>query len=437
MAVNYCSLISKFSVSDFHTQMEFDPLSLFTPRQTQNLEDEQVYEPIVTHKPEESPLESSQDTENDHLIPLHIFDLPMLQMKPPGDVLIMILKLLAINEVWNFNQCQESQLDPMTVFKEKQVDLSKLDLCLKWMSDKCSRFDSILKLSAVPTLSLALKQNPSYNDWLTKIISNDLQWISQDDKTRVYKEASLRISENCGRTAQPEIIRKIKLNNMERLNRDYIKLKEPSLTSDNLGLKTWGSSLILGQRLINQANNEKLKEPILELGSGTGLIGIICLLLGHKDIYVTDLAPIIPNLKENTLVNNLDIDNENNSNGLETNMNKEMNMNMHIEELDWANPISFINKYPNVKFNTIILSDPIYSSDHPTLIAEVLKQFVNRNTDVLIQVPLRRNYEDIRQKLWDLLEPILTETSCELQVGSDEFGDTQYCFKTFKINHNN
>lgn len=415
--------------------MDFDPLSLFTPKEARETIVIPPLEPIRRERLKNENNYYSDvvsDLNEDHLIPLHVFDLPMLKLKPPSHVLLLILKLLAMNQVWNFEQDQEDKGDPMTVFKEKQVDLSKIEEALVWLLANCPRFDSVLKLSMIPNLSIALKQTTSYNEWLTKIISTDLNWISnEDDATKIIREASLRLSENCGRTAQPELVRKIKLQNMNKLGRDYVKLKEPSLTSDNLGLKTWGSSLVLGQRLINQPEELKLKEPILELGSGTGLIGIICLLLGYKNIYVTDLAPIIPNLKENILVNNLDVDNENNNNSIDTDMNSELNMNMHIEVLDWTDPTDFINKYPNVKFNTIILSDPIYSPDHPELIANVLKRFVNPDVNVLIQVPLRKNYEDIRQKLWELLKELLTETHNELQVGQDEFGDTKYCFKRF------
>ena len=45
------------------------------------------------------------------------------------------------------------------------------------------------------------------------------------------KEASLGISECCGKTALPSIYRDFQFNNLPKI----IKLYEPSLTADNLG----------------------------------------------------------------------------------------------------------------------------------------------------------------------------------------------------------
>ncbi|EGV63251.1 Protein-lysine N-methyltransferase rrg1 [Yamadazyma tenuis] len=385
--------------------MSFDPLSLFTPKQVDQVEPEVT----VQHPHDDIFVQVSPDMAEeaeDYLIPIHILDLPMLKMKPPAHVLLLFLKLLAADEVWNFKQHQQNPRDSMALFQEKSVSLDLVHSSLAWLSSHSTRFNTMVKVGYLPMLSINLKKTNEYNDWLTRIISSDLKWLQKEEIDEIQKEASLRISENCGRTAQPDIIRKIKLDNMNQIQRDYLKLKEPSLTSDNLGLKTWGSSLILSQKLLNERS--LLQEPILELGAGTGLVGIVCLLLGFKKVFLTDLEEILPNLKHNLLINQVDTE---------------------VEELDWNDPTGFLVKHSQINFKTIILSDPIYSSDHPALIHKVLKKFTGPQTHVLIQVPLRRNYEDVRETLWNLLDQSFTPIETSIELGADEFGDVEYCFK--------
>ena len=63
-----------------------------------------------------------------------------------------------------------------------------------------------------------------------------------------------------------------------------LTIREPPLTGDSLGLKTWGSSYVLAQHLPHIGStslfrlfDESLGQPpppVLELGSGTGLLGL-------------------------------------------------------------------------------------------------------------------------------------------------------------------
>lgn len=385
--------------------MNFDPLSLFTPRE-QSLDAETV-EIIRQHDYSET-LPIEENDQDDDPMPVHVLDLPMLRTNPPAPVLILILKLLSINQIWNFDNPQ-TKTDPETVFADKNIETESLDVCIDWLKIHCPRFDSAVKLCHLPNLSGSLKKANDYNDWLTRIISSDLDWVSESEREAIHKEASLRISENCGRTAQPELIRKIKLGNMQKISRHHLMLKEPSLTSDNLGLKTWGSSLILSQSILD--NSDFITSPVLELGAGTGLVGMITSLLGF-DTWVTDLKEIVPNLNQNFSINGISA---------------------HVHELDWRVPESFICQFPKVEFNTIILSDPLYSSEHPALINNVLKQFTKPKTQIIIQLPLRENYEDVRQSLWHLLDKAFVEQESDIKVGPDEFGDIQYIFKRYRL----
>lgn len=404
--------------------MDFDPLSLFTP----SVAKEDYFEISLTCNTSLDDYSDNKiliDFEDNLFQPLHVLDLPLLQLKPPAEVLLMFLKLLSPDEVYNFTKPEgvndeDKKVDTWKTFQNKEITEELLNTALEWLVNFCPRFNNKVKLSYIPFLSTSLKRNydSQYNAWLTRIISSQLPWVSDSELKRlISKEASLRLSENCGRTAQPEIVRKIGLPNLSKYLKgtEYIKLKEPSLTSDNLGLKTWGSSLILANRLINmnKLGNEYLTGPVLELGSGTGLVGIISSILGYET-YLTDLKEIVPNLQDNVLLNNIDA---------------------NVDELNWCDASSFISKYGNDKrFNTIILSDPIYSSKHPYWVVDMVEKFINsknNNARVLIQIPLRPKFEDERSLLWELMNENFTEIEHEIESGFDDFGEMGFCFKKF------
>ncbi|KAF3271939.1 hypothetical protein TWF970_010167 [Orbilia oligospora] len=92
-----------------------------------------------------------------------------------------------------------------------------------------------------------------------------------------------------------------------------IKITEPNLTAQNLPLETWASSHILASLLrqikINfpsSSNNKGVDVlPILELGAGTGLVGISAGAIWQKPVILTDLEPIIPGIQLNVDINNV------------------------------------------------------------------------------------------------------------------------------------
>ena len=142
------------------------------------------------------------------------------------------------------------------------------------------------------------------------------------------------MSERCGRTAAPKMSRSIdvpglleavsKLRGIDLSEQLPIVLEEPPLTSDNLGLKTWGSSLVLASRLAKHGE-EILMDPVLELGAGTGLSGIVAGRLGY-DVTMTDLPEITDNLRINV------------------NKNALIGDKITVDVLDWMDPGKFLVK---------------------------------------------------------------------------------------------
>lgn len=160
--------------------------------------------------------------------------------------------------------------------------------------------------------SLATQRKAEITRYLTSITRSSLAWIDDDDqKEALWTQASRRLAERCGRTAMGEVIRRWPIGN-EGPNEDSYELviKEPALTGDSLGFKTWGSSYLFAQSLprlqqdtsLFRVFDESLGQPapaVLELGSGTGLLGLAAAASWKVPVILSDLPNIVPNLKDN------------------------------------------------------------------------------------------------------------------------------------------
>ncbi|KAI6783243.1 uncharacterized protein J7T54_004270 [Emericellopsis cladophorae] len=155
--------------------------------------------------------------------------------------------------------------------------------------------------------SLASQKKGEVTRYLSSIIKSPLDWLADDDqRDLVWSYASKRMTERCGRTAMGEVVRQWPFN--ERDGDDAFKLviREPALTGDSLGFKTWGSSYVLARHLprLEMSSLSKLfegpsRERVLELGSGTGLLGIAAAAFWGAPVLLTDLPNIVTNLRAN------------------------------------------------------------------------------------------------------------------------------------------
>lgn len=412
--------------------MDFDPLELFTPTASSFDSISPFYEDLEAPSTDSGRLNlnhvsstqesdvnvqySTEESEEDVIfVPIHIHDLPLLRCLPPFQVLVSFLRLLSPETSLNFAPSGHSSTDDAksrdhhVVFAEKNVSFD-LD-SLEWLLRFCPRFSTLPALAAVPSLADSFKKafTSQYNGWLTQLISCSFQWIEEEEAAQIQSLAALRLAENCGRTAQPEMMRSIEIPHLDK----KLMLKEPSLTADNLGLKTWGSSFILGSRLARQTEKNYLVDPVLELGAGTGLVGMVACSIGFPTM-LTDLNEIVPNLQANVDLNAI--------------------TNAQVAELDWSNPESFLVKYGSPEYSTIILSDPLYSSQHPRWIVNMINLFLSRKKEsrVLLQIPVRRSFEEERACLWRLMEEngYTVEEEC-IEQGFDDFGESSFIFKKY------
>lgn len=223
--------------------------------------------------------------------------------------------------------------------------------------------------------------------YLTSVISSSLSWIDDDQiKESIWSAASSRLSERSGRNARPALTRTFVVNDDLTF-----AIHEPSLTEDNLGLKTWTSSLLLAQRLPELREYlPKDYHRVLELGAGTGLVGMAAAAMWETDVLLTDLPEIVPNLAKNL---------EHNANLIQSH-----NGSVHARVLDWNDETDVAHEEED-KFMVIVAADPIYSTDHPKMLVDTVCRWLHpsQSARFIVELPLRDRYDQERQALKDNL----------------------------------
>ena len=313
-----------------------------------------------------------------------MLDLPQLYTKPSAPVLL-------------------STLDDLSVQP------------LSWDKSSRSRKDS-----PDPLRHRRKINNEGVPQYLTKIISSPLLWIEDDaDKEQIWEMASQRLSERSGRTAMGAITRSFAIplspvgedgGDSEALSREHtlaehcdiddeveLTIYEPPMTSDNLGLKTWASSYLLAKQLCVLRKHVPDLLPnadILELGAGTGLVGMAAALAFERHVVLTDLPEIVPNLERNARSNAKVISSRAGS--------------VSAAVLDWTRPEDFDYESfagSSNSFPLILAADPIYSADHPRMLVGAIKWHLSAAKDarLIIELPLRDAYAKERQDLRERL----------------------------------
>ncbi|KAL8799101.1 MAG: hypothetical protein Q9200_007621 [Gallowayella weberi] len=239
--------------------------------------------------------------------------------------------------------------------------------------------------------------------YLTGIISSPLVWVADENiRERIWEAASARLSERSGRSAMPSTSRTFVIPTTTS-DSVSITLHEPSLTADNLGHKTWLASYLLAKRLSVLVEylsplQEGDQAHVIELGAGTGLVGLAIAAMFHVHVTLTDLPAIIPNLRANVNAN---------STGL-------TKRSISVGELDWSN-IPFRHEDDQNSYDLVVAADPLYSPQHPAwlvgAISHVLKKDVGAR--VVIELPLREAYapqiKELQNKMAELGMVILVE----------------------------
>ncbi|KAJ5167445.1 uncharacterized protein N7482_006226 [Penicillium canariense] len=300
--------------------------------------------------------------------PLHVFDLPQIYQKPSGTDLIKALALLAL-QPRAFGTSAEAVKGP-----------------------------------AVHPAGLTR--------YLTQIISSPLSWLETEElREAVWDAAGARLSERSGRAAMPAMSRIFNIPTSS--GEDYtLTLHEPSLTADNLGMKTWVSSYLLSRRLhellesppelvpvgsTDRSTTSSRNKPVraLELGSGTGLVGLSFAALKGRGatVHLTDLPEIVPNLAHNTALN--------------VELLNKTGATVTTGVLDWSETPT-PPPAAEERFDVILAADPLYSPNHPKWLVDTIAPWLSKglNARVVAEMPLRDAYlpqvHEFRQRMTDL-----------------------------------
>lgn len=275
---------------------------------------------------------------------------------------------------------------------------------------------------------------------MTKIISSPLAWIDDDgDKEAIWETASQRLSERSGRTGMGAMSRTFGIpleraspgedaTDVEVVN---IILHEPALTADNLGFKTWASSYMLAKRLVVlretllsaiRPSSEGCKDSegkILELGAGTGLVGIAAaFILQDVDVLLTDLPAIVSNLEKNVRENTL--------------LSTRPCGSVEVGVIDWAHPTSLtmsgesdLRPLGGNAFPVILAADAVYDIEHATLLPNAIAALLAKGdgSRVVIESPLREGFGRERALFRENMEDkgfVVVEEGEE--IGFDDWG---------------
>ena len=195
-----------------------------------------------------------------------------------------------------------------------------------------------------------------------------------------------------------------------------VNIYEPSLTGDNLGHKTWIASYLLAKSLPlllprhfpsiitisdspnSHHNSSGIKDDnrpkILELGAGTGLVGLAASgLISAAKIHLTDLPSIIPNLQHNMQQN--------------ISLIKSTGTTVTAGVLDWSETESTAvrdDEDEEEKYDIILAADSLYAPEHSGWVVRTVGKYLRkgRSSRVFVELPLRPGSaypEEFRRKM--------------------------------------
>lgn len=222
-----------------------------------------------------------------------------------------------------------------------------------------------------------------------------------------------------------EITRRWSFENPEYGGAFALTIREPALTGDSLGLKTWGSSYVLA-RLLHEFSAGPLAHllpprayptEILELGSGTGLLGLAAAAIWRASVVLTDLPGILPNLSHNAELNRATIEPRGGR--------------AEAAALTWggSEDESDPRFSDGCRFELVLVADPLYDDDHPALLSSAIDAQLGLGPDarVLTMVPQR---DDITKGLLSAFKKEMARLDASLRCidegtvpGEDDWGD--------------
>ncbi|KAK0498436.1 putative methyltransferase-domain-containing protein [Armillaria luteobubalina] len=136
--------------------------------------------------------------------------------------------------------------------------------------------------------------------------------------------------------------------------------------SPGCGGIVWPAGQILSNYLVQRDRSLLQDKTVLELGSGTGLVGIVAASLGAR-VWVTDQAPLLDIMRQNVLRNHL-------------------TSSCTVAELNWGEPIPAGIPVPDV----VLAADCVYFEPAFPLLVQTLCDIYDKKPEVLFCYKKRR-----------------------------------------------
>ncbi|TQV98604.1 hypothetical protein V2A60_007674 [Cordyceps javanica] len=271
--------------------------------------------------------------------------------------------------------------------------------------------------------------------YIASVISSPLAWLPTDAQREiVWDAAGKRMSERCGRMAVGDMVRRWLFASAVPSVGDSFELaiREPALTGPSgLGFKTWASAYVLARQLPRLARSassslfglfdESLgRSPpaVLELGAGTGLLGLAAAALWAAPVTLSDLPDVVPNLRRNAEANKHVVAARGGS--------------VSIGCLTWGCEEDAAQSDQKLfgepfQFPIVMAADGLYNDNHPRLLASAVSRNLALGSEsrALIMSPKRDGItleliEEFKQIMLDLEPPLFCEKEGEF-VGDDDW----------------
>jgi hypothetical protein len=221
-----------------------------------------------------------------------------------------------------------------------------------------------------------------------------------------------------------------------------VQITETSgLKAKGLSFATWGAAFVLSDlihkiSLPSRDSEHRKGEPfdVLELGAGTGLVGISAAALWKRDVLLTDLPSILPGLAANIDINH--------------SLLQESGVSVSCASLDWNSPSSIrvlqrdtsIEPHSSTKPSVILAADTLYDGDHAPSMANTIQTWLapSPNSRAILCYPLRFAYIDCIREFWKLMDDNGFQCVQEgREMGRDEWNEVpgtefEWCVWTWK-----
>lgn len=214
--------------------------------------------------------------------------------------------------------------------------------------------------------------------WLVSVLSNPPLSDDQSDE-ELTEKISKTLSSLCGKIAHGP-----SSTSFNFTKAGEIIIRETTYTEAEIGFQTWGAGIILA-KIIDCGEININGAKVLEIGSGTGLAGLICGKLNAKITYMTDYRNF-QLIKDPVVLDNI-------RRNIETN---ELADRVKCVKLDWRECVS----EPNLQhegilttdFDIIIAADVVFDYSHSKLVPKVAKLYCQNGAKFHVITPYRLKF---------------------------------------------